>query len=98
MLKGENYCITAKNLVCHEFIGLEAGVFDGSDKSREKISGKIVDETKNLFLIRTNSGVKKVPKKESVFEVFVGKERVLVEGKKIVVRPAERIKQFWRKC
>jgi len=98
MLKGENYCITSKNLICHEFIGLYARVQDSTDKNKTKIRGKIIDETKNLFLIKTKNGVKKVPKKEAVFDVFLEKEIVSIEGKKIVIRPAERIKQFWRKC
>ncbi|MBI2598504.1 MAG: ribonuclease P protein subunit [Candidatus Diapherotrites archaeon] len=97
MLKGENYCISAKNLLCHEFIGLSARVIESAHKSREKTAGTIVDETKNLFLIKTKTGVKAVPKKEAVFLVKVGNETVTVDGKKILVRPQERIKYFWRK-
>ncbi len=47
MLEGENYCITAKNLLCHEFIGLPVRVESSTDKNKAKISGTIIDETKN---------------------------------------------------
>ncbi len=97
MLKGENYCISAKNLRQHEFIGLEAAVEKSSDKNKEKIAGTVIDETKNLFLIRTKNGVKKVPKKEAVFLFSLGNEKAVVDGKKIVVRPEDRTKHFWRR-
>ena len=89
--------MTPKNLLSHEFIGLSAKVEKSSDKSREKTRGIIIDETKNLFLIKTKNKVKKVPKKESVFLIYLGDEKVKVEGKKIAVRPEERTKYFWRK-
>ncbi len=97
MLRGEHYCITAKNLLCHEFIGLNANVLQSTDSGRKNTSGIIIDETKNLFEIRTKNGDRLVPKKEAVFEFFVGDEKVVVDGKKIVVRPTERTKYFWRR-
>ena len=97
MLKGEHYCITAKNLLCHELIGLQARVVQSTDASREKTSGIIVDESKNLFVIRTKGGDKMVPKKEALFEVVLGDEKVVVDGKKILVRPFDRVKYFWRR-
>ena len=97
MLKGQNYCITEKNLLTHEFIGLPVRIENSTDKNKVKISGTIIDETKNLFLIKTPRGVKKIPKKEAIFMISVGDKKVLVEGKKIVVRPEERTKYFWRR-
>lgn len=97
MLKGEHYCISAKNLLCHEFIGLNAVVEQSTDESRKGMQGMIIDETKNVFVIRTKRGDKKVPKSEAVFGVMLGDQKVLVDGKKITVRPFDRVKYFWRR-
>ena len=97
MLKGDNYSISTKNLLMHEFIGLPVMVENSADKNKAEIQGKIIDETKNLFLIKTRNGLKKIPKKEATFLVSVGDEQVKIDGKKIVVRPEERTKYFWRR-
>jgi len=92
MLETKNYCITKENLVMHEIIGLKAEVVGSSDKGREKMKGKIIDETKNTFTLETVGGEKIVPKAEAVFEFYLGDEKVIVEGKKLVYRPEDRIK------
>lgn len=92
MLKNENYCITKENLMVHEMIGLKAVVAGSSDKGREKMNGKIIDETKNTFTLETAKGMKIVPKAEAVFEFYLGDEKVVVDGKKLVYRPEDRIK------
>lgn len=95
-LKGHNYEITAKNVLAHELIGLEARVCAGTDKGRMGLKGIVVDETKNVIVIEDNGVEKKVPKKESSFEFSLGKEKVVVEGKRIMFRPQDRVKVFWR--
>ena len=97
MLKGHNYCITEKNLLAHEFIGLPIRVENSTDKNKAQISGTIIDETKNLFVVKTSKGVKKIPKKEAIFMISVGDQKVKVDGKKIVIKPEERTKYFWRR-
>lgn len=96
MLKGKNYEITKKNILCHEIVGLKAQVVDSPDKNKKGLSGIIVDETKNIFMIDANGTEKKVPKKEAVFEFTIGNEKAIVEGKKICFRPEDRVKIFWR--
>ncbi len=97
MLKGQNYCINAKNLLCHEMIGLQVKVIESTDKNKAGIFGTVIDESKNLFLIKTLKGVKMVPKKEAKFLFSLDEEKVLVDGQKIVVRPEDRVKYFWRR-
>jgi len=94
MLKEKKYCITKKNLACHEWIGLQAEVVDSSDKSRKGLKGKIVSETKNLVVIETKKGEKKLPKKEVKLMVKLGQERVLLDCSKLGQRPEDRIKYF----
>lgn len=92
MLKGKNYRITGKNITVHELIGLKASVIGGTEKSRIGLRGYIVDETKNLLVLETEKGVKRIPKKESVFEIALGGEKVIIEGKRILAKPEDRIK------
>ena len=97
MLKGKNYCISRENIFAHELIGLEATVKCSNDKNKEGLHGKIVDETKNLLVLETEKGLKSLPKKECVFEFEIGNEKAIVEGKKILDKPEDRVKNFWRK-
>jgi ribonuclease P protein subunit POP4 len=94
MLKGKNYCIAGKNLGCHEWIGLEAEVSGSSDRSRIGLKGKIVDETKNLIVMQTEKGEKRLPKAEVKLVVMVGNKRVLLDCGKFAQRPEDRIKYF----
>ncbi len=104
MIKGKNYSITAENIKGHEMIGLEVLVKKSSDKSREGIIGKIVDETKNTFIVegkhespKGEVKIKKfiMPKKECEFEFNLNGEKVIVKGIEIMRRPEERAKE-WR--
>ena len=96
MLKGKNFEITKKNIFAHELIGLKASVASSPDESKKKVNGMVVDETKNIIFIEAGNVVKQVPKKEAVFEFLLGDEPVLVDGKKIMFRPEDRVKVFWR--
>ena len=94
MLKGKNYEITKANLAIHEWIGLEAKGVESTDKTRIGIKGKIIDETKNVIIIETENGEKKLPKNEIKLEVKLGKEKVLLDCTKLSQRPEDRIKYF----
>ena len=79
---------TKKNMIRHEFIGLECRVAESSNSSCAGIKGKITDETMKTITI----GKKKIMKKGSVFEIMVEKKKVNVNGNKICFRPEDRIK------
>jgi ribonuclease P protein subunit POP4 len=85
--------ISARNLIRHELIGLFAEVAESDNKTQKGIKGLVVDETKNTLTIETGNGLKKIQKNGSafIFKIPDGK-RVKVDGKKIVVRPEERVK------
>lgn len=95
MLKGKNYCITWKNLPAHELIGLQAEVTESTDRERKGIKGMIVDETKNLLVIETGNGEKKVPKREVTLKVKIGEESKDIDCSELQHRPEDRIK-YWR--
>ena len=97
MLKTENYCITKENFIVHELVGLEAEIVESNDRNKKGIKGKVVDETRNLFIIESRGIEKKVPKKEAKIRLTIGDEKVEVDGKAIIARPEDRTKLFWRK-
>ncbi len=89
--------ITPYNLIVHELIGLKVRVIRATCPEMIGIEGEIRDETKNLLIIRTSKGIKKVPKKDCTFLFFLpGGKRVLVDGKLIAFRPEERTKKAWK--
>ncbi|MDD3083906.1 MAG: ribonuclease P protein subunit [Candidatus ainarchaeum sp.] len=88
MVKEKKYEINNKNILVHEMIGMNVKVIESSDKQRIGVKGKIIDETKNTFILE---GKKIIPKKECVFEFDIG-EKVIVNGKDILKRPEERLK------
>jgi ribonuclease P protein subunit POP4 len=92
----EKYDINEKNIKAHELNGLNIKITKSTDKTK-KISGKIIKETKNLLVLETKKGEKKIPKKEVEIEVALKGRKIRIEGKKIMFRPEDRIKIFWRK-
>jgi ribonuclease P protein subunit POP4 len=97
MIKGEQYCITSKNILIHELIGLDCKISCSTDKNKEKIKGKIIDETKNTIKIKTIKGRKILPKKEIEIELKLNEKKIKIQGKKIIGRSEDRIKLNWRK-
>lgn len=81
-----------KDFIKEEFIGLYIEVYRSKIKSLEGIYGKIIDETKNTFLLETESGRKIVPKDSSKFLFFYNGYIIFVDGKLINKRPWDRLK------
>ncbi len=100
MLEGNGYRITAKNLLCHEMIGLmvKAGMKAIAWKGKAMASGTIVDETKNVFVVESKGVERMVPKKGNWFEFVLGDEMAMVMGDDILYRPENRVKALWRHC
>ncbi|MFH1240516.1 MAG: ribonuclease P protein subunit [Candidatus Diapherotrites archaeon] len=97
MIKGKHYEITQKNLPAHELIGLNAKVVKSVDSKKTGVKGKVVNETKNILELENNSVIKKIPKKEVVFEFEIGNEKIIIDGKMLNEKPENRVKEFWRK-
>jgi ribonuclease P protein subunit POP4 len=76
-----------------EFIGSRLVVVESSARSFRGTEGKIVDETKNTFVVETASGIKRIPKKGCVFSI-AGKE---VRGDEIMFRAEDRPKKLRKK-
>jgi len=84
--------ITPENIARHELIGLHAEVAYASDPGLAGVSGLIVDETRNTFLIEAARGVIRVPKSHAslVFTLPDGR-RVKVSGSILISQPENRI-------
>ena len=60
--------ISPQNVMRHELIGLDVLVSGAANPTQRGISGRIIDETKNLLVIETSVGIKRVPKMQSRFQ------------------------------
>lgn len=89
--------ITPKNLIKHEFIGLDIEVVKSSNKSQIGIKGIVVNETKNTLIIKTKENEKRIQKKNTTFVFKIPGYKVKVNGNKIIARPEDRIKLKVRK-
>ena len=82
-----------KKLAKDELIGLNVTVKECKDPSWTGKSGRIVDETKNTFLIEIEDKKKTIAKKTATFEFEYGGKKITLDGSKIAYRPEDRIKK-----
>lgn len=72
-------------------IGMAARVSDARNRSLVGLTGVIVDETKHTLTIKTEKGVKRVPKEGITLELPAA--RVRIAGERLLGRQEERIKK-----
>jgi ribonuclease P protein subunit POP4 len=85
-------------IIQHEFIGLKAKVVKSSNPSYIGISGTILDETRNTFVILQDGKRKTVIKDQAVFQfTFPDATIVEIDGRVLVGRPEERLKKRIRR-
>ncbi len=83
--------ITAENITRHELIGLETSIVKSSNSQMVGLHGKIIDETKSMFAIETATGVKTIPKQNSIWQFNLDGMSALVDGNTIAKRSFERM-------
>ena len=93
--------ITPKNLVHHEFIGLNVKVINKANKSLNS-NGTVIDETKNTIKIEVEENgnfVEKIfPKVSSIFQFQIPTGEIIeIEGNILSIRPEDRIKKRFKK-
>lgn len=69
-----------------EFIGKQVSI------PGKKVEGKIIDETKNSFLVKTNNARKRILKANSIFQIKINNSFVEVDGNAIAMKPEDRIR------
>jgi len=84
--------------VQNEFIGLNAKVVKSTSPDYMGISGKVIDETRNTFVIKHENKDKVVVKNAAVFH-FTMPDGTIVEvnGNIIIGRPEDRVKKRLRR-
>ena len=90
--------ITSRNLVHHEFIGLNVHATSLKNESLN-LKGTIIDETKNTIRIEGEDNTEKmIPKNGTlfVFELPNG-EKIEIDGNILSIRPEDRIKKRFKK-
>lgn len=75
-----------------ELIGRPIKITAAKNKANLGISGKVVDETKNWFVIDTAAGQKKLAKKGNIFQILYLGKKIDIRGELLIGSPEERIK------
>jgi len=83
--------ITLDTITRHEFIGLETQIVKSSNSEVVGLNGTIINETKSMFTINTQKGIKKISKSANEWKFSIQGKESIVNGSKIVKRPFERI-------
>ena len=83
--------ITADNIRSHEFIGLHTEIAQSTNSQVVGLNGRIIDETKSMFKINTDNGVKSIAKSTNSWKFSIENKDVIVEGSRIAKRPFDRI-------
>ena len=83
--------ITAETILRHEFIGLKTEIINSTNRQVIGLNGTIINETKSMFTINTQKGIKKIPKLTNEWKFSIQGEESTVNGSKIAKRPFERI-------
>jgi len=84
--------ITKENILRHELLGLPVEVVRAANPAQTGIAGRIVDETRNMLVIETSRGAKRVEKAHATFRLTLpGGTVVDVSGSALVSQPEKRI-------
>jgi ribonuclease P protein subunit POP4 len=83
--------ITTENIIRHELIGLETYIVESTDLQIVGLHGKIIDETKSMFAIETQTGVKNMSKENSIWNFNLNGASSIISGKLIAKRSYERM-------
>ena len=83
--------ITADNITSHEFIGLNTMIVKSTNPQVIGLNGRIINETKSMFTINTEKGVKTIAKDTSNWKFSIDGKEIVVAGSKITKRPFDRI-------
>ena len=84
--------ISSRNVLRHELIGLDVLVSGAANPGQKGLYGRIIDETRNLLVIETPKGIKRIAKMHSTFRVSLpSRERVEIDGSVMVLAPERRI-------
>ena len=76
-----------------ELIGSEIRIIHSSNPDLVNLKGRIIDETKNMIVLETEKGIKKIIKNQIKMEIKTQTKTIEIEGKDLVEKPEERNKK-----
>ena len=80
-------------IVKDEFIGRHVKIKECTDPTFVNVSGTVIDETKNTFLIETKDKQKRIAKNTATFEFEYKGKKITVKGSRLMYRSEDRIKK-----
>lgn len=83
--------ITRDNIASHELIGLHAEIVESGNKQIVGVHGKVVDETKFMFTLDTQKGLKRFPKDSASWKFAFNNDEAVLVGAKLTKRSYERM-------
>ncbi len=83
-----------ENSLYLSLIGKELEVLDSKNPYLIGLKGLIVNETKNLFVIKTDKGMKKIVKHSIVFKVNIKGKNLKINGELLNLDIVTRIKKI----
>ncbi len=83
--------ITAENITLHELIGLDTEITQSSNVQLVGFKGKVVDETKSMFVLNTHKGMKKIPKENTIWQFSLRSNKIILDGNMLSKRSFERL-------
>ena len=72
-------------MIKNTLIGMKIEIVDAQNKNLLGLSGKVIDETRNILMLETQKGVKKLIKSQITFKIGVN----IIKGNHIIRRPEE---------
>ncbi|MEF8848025.1 MAG: ribonuclease P protein subunit [Candidatus Thermoplasmatota archaeon] len=82
-----------KKLAKHELVGRTVKIKKCTDSTLKGTSGRIIDETKNTFLIKKGKKHIRIAKMTAEFEFKINEKKISINGSKITYRPEDRTKK-----
>ena len=79
------------NVQILEIIGLTCTIVDSTNKELVGITGKIINENKNMLTLNTKFGEKLIPKNICEFKITKNNEILTISGSLLSKRPHERL-------
>jgi len=84
-----------RNVLLHEFIGLNIRIVDSTDPTLKELMGTVVFETRNTIFIRTHLSIKQVAKKAArKIEIQTNSGVCFISGSSMIGRPEDRISRL----
>ena len=80
-------------IVKDEFIGRHVEIKECTDPTFVNVSGIIIDETKNTFLIETEDKQKRIAKNTATFGFEYKGKKIIIKGSRLIYRPEDRTKK-----